>query len=1062
MTVGKLSPARPHAATATAATSAAAGTGRRGTRRGDARGTVLLRPVRPGFRDGPGRGDDAGAAPGPSTVTSGAAALAVSEPGLRLRAVGPARRLSRSPNGDPVATDLQQELQASLGTEYTVERELGGGGMSRVFVAEERRLGRRVVVKVLSPELGSGLSADRFEREIRLSAQLQDARIVPLLRAGRVQDLPYYTMPYVEGESLRERLRRARVPLDEALRILRDLALALEYAHARQVVHRDIKPENVLLSGRTAVVADFGIAKAITAATLDGSAGTLTGRGVVVGTAGYMAPEQAAGDPVDQRADLYAWGVIAYETLSGVHPFADLATAQALMAAHIADAPVPLARRRPELPAALSALVDRCLAKDPAQRPADASVLVGALDAAEHPPERRRSRLAPAAAAAALALALAVAGGAWAYRRLRERDWARDEALPQADRLRAADRDLAAFQVLLRAERVLPRDTQIGAAIAAHTLAASITSSPPGASVAIQDYDAPDSGWFPLGTTPLKGVRIPHGYFRWRVAKRGVGELIVAPMTADTMVFALDSALAAPAGMVRVPENAWVDYIDFVGWVGPFTLPAFDIDRFEVTNRQYQAFVDAGGYRAARYWTQPFAAGGRVLTWAQAMTRLRDRTGRAGPATWEGGHYRAGTADEPVSGVSWFEASAYAAFAGRQLPTLAQWYEAAPPAVSRYVIRESNFSRAGLAPAGRFRGLGPFGTYDMAGNVREWAANGLTDGTRFILGGDESGQPYLYSAPEALSPFDRSPENGIRCVRNRAPLPPGATRSLAPHVRDFAAARPAGDAVFRAYQAMYAYDRAPLNARDEGLIQDAPDWRLEKVSFDAAYGNERVTAYLFLPKRVRPPYQTVVFFPSARVLLIPTSRTLGDSAFFDYVVQSGRAVMYPVYQDTYERRLLNTWPGQSETVNLMVQRSRDLERSLDYLATRSDIAMNEVAYLGVSMGSAEGVVFATLAQDRLKAIVFLDGGFFQNRAPPGTDQVDFAPRLRKPVLMVNGRYDFTFPVAAAQDPLFRMLGTPPGDKRHVILDTPHDVTADRPALVREVLGWLDRYLGRVE
>jgi len=297
-----------------------------------------------------------------------------------------------------VTKDLQQQLQASLGSDFLLERELGGGGMSRVFLAEERSLGRRVVVKVLSPELAAGFSADRFEREIRLAARLQDPRIVQLLQAGHVRDLPFYTMPFVEGESLRARLARGPVPLDEALGILRDVALALEYAHTRQVVHRDIKPENVLLSGRTALVADFGIAKAITAATQDGSGNTLTSVGSIVGTPAYMAPEQAAGDPVDSRTDLYAWGVVAYEMLAGAHPFAAHRTAQALLAAHLADVPEPLATRRPDLPAALTTLVDRCLSKDPNQRPADASVLVTQLGAtsAAPTPVVRGLPLAPA------------------------------------------------------------------------------------------------------------------------------------------------------------------------------------------------------------------------------------------------------------------------------------------------------------------------------------------------------------------------------------------------------------------------------------------------------------------------------------------------------------------------------------------------------------------------------------------------------------------------------------------------------------------------------------------
>jgi len=286
-------------------------------------------------------------------------------------------------------TDLRQQLQATLGATYTLERELSGGGMSRVFVATDPALNRHVVVKVLAPELAQGLSAERFAREIKLAAALQDPHIVPVHSAGEAGGLPFYTMPFVEGESLRARLMRGPVPLNEAVGILRDVALALEYAHARNVIHRDIKPENVLLAGRTAVVADFGIAKAVSAARTQAPgvpAGTLTSIGQSLGTPAYMAPEQVAGDPVDHRADLYAWGVMAYEVLAGRHPFADKASAAQLMAAHVAERPAPISDVKPGLPPPLATLVMRSLEKDPAARPQSAAEVVEGLDAIHSPP----------------------------------------------------------------------------------------------------------------------------------------------------------------------------------------------------------------------------------------------------------------------------------------------------------------------------------------------------------------------------------------------------------------------------------------------------------------------------------------------------------------------------------------------------------------------------------------------------------------------------------------------------------------------------------------------------
>jgi dienelactone hydrolase len=277
--------------------------------------------------------------------------------------------------------------------------------------------------------------------------------------------------------------------------------------------------------------------------------------------------------------------------------------------------------------------------------------------------------------------------------------------------------------------------------------------------------------------------------------------------------------------------------------------------------------------------------------------------------------------------------------------------------------------------------------------------------------------------------------------------------------------KPAPDSVFQAYQVLYAYPKIPLNARVEGLVKETADWREEKITFDAAYNGERMAAYLFLPKNVHPPYQTVLFFPSARVLFIPDSGNglkIGDLKFVDYIIQSGRAVMYPIYQNTYERQVKFYLPQASQSIQLTSDWYKDAARSLDYLATRPDIDSNKLAYLGVSMGAADGVIISTLLQDRLKAVVYLDGGYFLDTPPPGGDQADFAPRMKKPVLMVNGRYDFTFPVEKAQDPLFKMLGTSESDKRHVVLDTPHDVTEQRPLLVKAVLDWLDRYLGPVQ
>lgn len=345
---------------------------------------------------------------------------------------------------------FHDRLQACLGSAYTIEHELGGGGMSRIFLARDTSLGRKVVVKVLSPELSSGVNSERFRREILLAVQLQHPHIVPILAAGDVDSLPYFIMPFVAGQSLRQRLDGTHgLPPNEAVGILRDVAKALAHAHALGIVHRDIKPENVLISGGSAAVTDFGIAKALSTSRM-ASGATLTQGGTSLGTPAYMAPEQAAADPdADHRADIYSFGVVAYELIAGTPPFHGRSP-QALLTAHMAELPPPLETRAPNVPPALAQLIMRCLAKSPADRPPTASALLDGLDRLEISGSHRtvvtpvarpsRVRRKGVLLGALLVLALLV-GGYGAWRSLRSDAPAADEELVAVAPFRVATAD---------------------------------------------------------------------------------------------------------------------------------------------------------------------------------------------------------------------------------------------------------------------------------------------------------------------------------------------------------------------------------------------------------------------------------------------------------------------------------------------------------------------------------------------------------------------------------------------------------------------------------------------
>jgi serine/threonine protein kinase/dienelactone hydrolase len=949
-----------------------------------------------------------------------------------------------------------------IGGRYRITSRLGAGGMGVVYHAIDEQLQRPAAVKFL-PQAVAGETdrLARFKNEARALAALNHPHILTIYEVGEAEGLPFIATELVDGYTLRERLRNGPMPVGEAVGVALQVARALAAAHSRHIVHRDIKPDNVMIRTDGYVkVLDFGLAALCAPASRENWSMPLasfeTVAADVVGTPGYMSPEQIEGGPIDARTDVFSLAVMLCEAVTGTNPFARASVFETISA--IAQTPAPAAPVVAKLPQRLQAVLLHALRKDPAERYQTADQFISALEHANAPHAPRSGRRLSSWTAAALIVAVAfmVAASLWLWR-LQRRQWAREQAIPTIERLAREEKNAAAFSLIQAAERYLPNDAQLARAAASSTRVVAVESSPAGAVVEVQDYLFPTDSWVRIGTTPLAHVRIPAGYLRWKISKPGFPDSITAPRPSASFQFDLAGLASAPAEMVPIPPGTSQNYLAFLGWLGPYDLPGFFIDRHEVTNREYQEFVDRGGYSTREYWTQPFVRDGREIGWEEAMSLLRDATQRPGPSTWTGGHYPEGTGDNPVTGVSWYEAAAYAQFSGKDLPVIAQWGEAAPSDLDQYIVRVSNLSGP-VAPSSAFNALGPYGTYDLVGNAREWYWNATTENQRFLLGR----HPGSYG-PEALPPFDRSPLNGFRCVRNSAPLPLAARAPLRTLYRDFSAVTPASDQVFRAYREMYAYDTRPLHATVEDVPDRSTDWTRQRITFDAAYGNERMHALLFLPRRARPPYQVVIFFPSARVNELRNSDEPGDMDFVDYVIQSGRAVMYPIYQYLYERQQnAPPEPGPTLARETVIDWSKDLGRSIDYLETRTDIDRARIGYLGVSQGAAYGVIL-TAIEDRVKAVVLLDGGYFQTPHPPaGIDQVDFAPRLTKPILMVNGQYDATFPVSTAQEPLFRMLGTPAADKRHVKFEAPHDVRLRHDNLVREVLDWFDRYLGRVD
>lgn len=594
-------------------------------------------------------------------------------------------------------------------------------------------------------------------------------------------------------------------------------------------------------------------------------------------------------------------------------------------------------------------------------------------------------------------------------------------------------------------------------------------------------YASDDFVWEFLGTDPSGIQNLPVGPLQLRLEKDGYETAYIssnnpsllfknfpADMGFELAPMELVNKDVIPGGMVYVPGGPFVPAISGES-TKPFVLSPYYIDKYEVTNQQYKLFIDAGGYKNPRYWEDmDFIKDGVSLSLEEALNLMKDQTGRPGPMGWELSDFTEGNENLPVTGISWYEAQAYAKFMGNILPPYFHWAKAAFPGdewvspLAPEMLSQSNFKGDTVAEVGAFNSIGPYGTYDMTGNVREWVWN-IFGGRGMTLGGAVSEPQYTGFQANPMPRFDRSSLTGFRTVRllNPADMNPfgGPINRPKPPSADFF--KSLDGQAFKLFTTQFEYSRRDLNPKIIYVDDTHPDWIKEKISIDVGYNNERMDILIFRPKNVYNSVSSVVVYPGLNYFRNPPDIDEIDPGEYglDFIIKSGRALVWASFKGSLNR-MVDASIAQPTTNDqfrqfreMMVNWRVDTGRVIDYLEDRPDFTNEKINYLGMSYGAIFTPI-VLLTEKRFKSAIFLSGGFAPTY-PPHSDGIFYLDRVKTPVLMLNGEQDFLIPVES-QEFLYNGLGASSEDKKYVLFKAGH-WPLPRNQMINETLEWLDKY-----
>jgi len=952
---------------------------------------------------------------------------------------------------------------------YKILGKLGGGGMGVVYKAQDTKLERIVAIKFLPRHISANSEErERFKIEAKAAAALNHTNIATIYAIEETDNEMFIVMELIEGIELKEKINppmsplgkrgiKGGLPTEEATNIAVQIAQGLQAAHKKGILHRDIKSSNIMITkdGKVKIM-DFGLAK------IKGGS-ELTKIGATVGTAAYMSPEQAKGEEVDQRTDIWSFGVVLYEMLTGILPFKG-EYEQAVIYSVLNDSPAPINTLSQNSLDGIENVIFKMLEKEPSLRYESIDELLIDLNRIINDNTET----------------ITIAGNKeLKFTQLIKNIFVKDKKqkkienarllIPKVKSLTENSKYLEAYELAIQTGKILSKESTLQELMPVISDNLTINSQPKGASVYLKRFlsEKHESGTDRqyTGVTPIINLRIARGDYKIEIEKEGytsVERIASSSLNRAEASFGISTDIKIdinllpaeenPEDMVFVPSGKY----KLISWGAPTDLEVqlsdYFIDKYAVSNEQYKSFVNDGGYLTDHYWKYPFVKDGKKVNWEEAMKQLVDRSGLPGPRNWLNQDYPEGKGNHPVTNICWYEAAAYAEYKNKKLSTIFEWEKAARNGEYTHFVgmvmpwglmhpKESDSKRANFNGRGTLEinsnefGISPFGCYNMAGNVKEWCLNEMAEGY-IATGGCWEDPIYVWGDFGAFNGFFESGSLGFRCAQlscvsqgNQGALRIAADKPTPVYT-------PVEESVYKGFLSHFRYDKK--NAEAEVIeIQKKENWIREKVSF-AGEGNDRIIAYLYLPLRAQKPFQCMIFIPGMDVFY---SRNLAQEAewILGPHIKAGRAMFTVVMKGMTERE----WePGYSEPDtnsveyrNLMVLHSSELNHGLDYLETRGEINIDKLSYIGFSWGSGSRLIFAGV-NNRFKSCVFIGGGIDERGFPilPEVNPINYAPYIKVPKLLLNGKQDEEHIYKTRALPLYNLLKEP---KKIAMVDGGH-------------------------